>query len=255
MYRTVKLSTTLYRLVKCQAWHTGVGQLRTSMESQQDTQSGKGSQRARWKQDPEGVRANIVAIALKEFSEHGLSGARIDEIAAKTRTSKRMIYYYFGDKEGLYQKVLEEAYGHVRDGEKELHLEDLAPVEALRQLVEFTFEHHRRNPDFIRLVMIENIHNGDYLRHSELIRRLNQTAISRIEAIYNKGVDMGLFRRGILPVAIHWQISALSFFNVSNRMTFSQLFGGDLFDETGQLELRRQIAESVVRFVAVEPTA
>jgi len=216
----------------------------------QDTHSG--SQRARWKQDPDGVRANILAVALREFSEHGLSGARMDEIAAKTRTSKRMIYYYFGDKEGLYQQVLEKAYGHVRDGEKELHLEDSTPVEALRQLVEFTFEHHRRNPDFIRLVMIENIHNGHYLRKSELIRSLNQTAISRIEAIYNNGVDMGLFREGILPVAIHWQISALSFFNVSNRMTFSQLFGGEIFDENGQRELRRQVADSVIRFVSKE---
>ncbi|MCI5077343.1 TetR/AcrR family transcriptional regulator [Oricola sp.] len=225
------------------------------MDSQQDSPTGKGSQRARWKQDPEGVRSNILAVALKEFSEHGLSGSRIDEIAAKTRTSKRMIYYYFGDKDGLFQKVLEEAYRHVRDGEKELHLEDLAPVDALRQLVEFTFEHHRRNPDFIRLVMIENIHNGDYLRKSELIRSLNQTAISRIEAIYNKGVEAGLFRKGILPVAIHWQISALSFFNVSNRMTFSQLFGGDLFDEKGQDQLRRQIADSIIRFVSSETPA
>ncbi|MAZ15049.1 MAG: TetR family transcriptional regulator [Ahrensia sp.] len=225
------------------------------MDSRQDTDSGKGSQRTRWKQDPEGVRANILAVALKEFSEHGLSGARIDEIAAKTRTSKRMIYYYFGDKEGLYQKVLEETYRHVRDGEKELNLEDLSPVDALRQLVEFTFEHHRRNPDFIRLVMIENIHNGDYLKKSELIRQLNQTAISRIEAIYKKGVETGHFRKGIAPVAIHWEISALSFFNVSNRMTFSQIFGDDLFDDKGQLELRRQIADSVIRFVSSETVA
>ncbi|MAS03414.1 MAG: TetR family transcriptional regulator [Ahrensia sp.] len=225
------------------------------MDSRQDTDSGKGSQRARWKQDPEGVRANILAVALKEFSEHGLSGARIDEIAAKTRTSKRMIYYYFGDKEGLYQKVLEEAYRHVRDGEKELHPEDLAPVDALRQLVEFTFEHHRRNPDFIRLVMIENIHNGDYLKKSELIRQLNETAISRIEAIYKKGVETGDFRKGIAPVAIHWEISALSFFNVSNRMTFSQIFGDDLFDDEGQLALRAQIADSVIRFVSTDTAA
>ncbi len=225
------------------------------MESQQDPHLAKEPQRARWKQDPEGVRANILAVALKEFAEHGLSGARIDEIAAKTRTSKRMIYYYFGDKEGLYRKVLEKAYGHVREGEEELHLEDLTPVDALRQLVDFTFEHHRRNPDFIRLVMIENIHNGDYLRQSDLIRRRNRTAISRIETIYNKGVAMGLFREGIMPVAIHWQISALSFFNVSNKMTFSQLFGGELFDEEGQSGLRRQIADSVVRFVSKEATA
>lgn len=222
------------------------------MESQQDTQSPKDSQRTRWKQDPEGVRSNILAVALSEFAEHGLSGARMDEIAAKTRTSKRMIYYYFGDKDGLYRNVLEQAYRTVRHGEKELKLDDLCPADALRQLAEFTFEHHRRNPDFIRLVMIENIHHGDYLKNSDEIRALNETAISRVEAIYNKGVTEGVFRKGIVPVAIHWQISALSFFNVSNRMTFSHLFGEDLFDETGQALLRRHIGDSIVRFVSLD---
>ncbi|MBU4527782.1 MAG: TetR family transcriptional regulator [Hoeflea sp.] len=222
------------------------------MDSQQDTQSSKDSQRTRWKQDPEGVRSNILAVALSEFAEHGLSGARMDEIAAKTRTSKRMIYYYFGDKNGLYQSVLEQAYRTVRHGEKELQLDDLSPADALRQLAEFTFEHHRRNPDFIRLVMIENIHHGDYLKNSDEIRALNETAISRVAAIYNKGVAAGVFRKGIVPVAIHWQISALSFFNVSNRMTFSHLFGEDLFDEAGQALLRRHIGDSIVRFVSVD---
>ena len=220
------------------------------MESQQDMQLTNESQRTRWKQDPEGVRANILAVALAEFAEHGLSGARMDEIAAKTRTSKRMIYYYFGDKDGLYRNVLEHAYRHIRHGEKELRQDDLAPADALRQLAEFTFEHHSRNPDFIRLVMIENIHHGNYLKNSELIRSLNETAISRVEAIYNKGVAEGAFRKGIAPVAIHWQISALSFFNVSNRVTFSHLFGEELFDEEGQSLLRRQVADSVVRFVS-----
>jgi AcrR family transcriptional regulator len=113
---------------------------------------------AGWKQDPAGVRKNILAVAMAEFAANGLSGARIDEIAAKTNTSKRMIYYYFGDKEGLYGRVLEEAYRQVRAGEQELDLEHLPPVEALRKLAEFTFDHHSRNPDFIRIVMIENIH-------------------------------------------------------------------------------------------------
>ena len=136
-----------------------------------------------WKQDPAGVQKNILAVAMAEFSANGLSGARMDEIAAKTNTSKRMIYYYFGDKEGLYGRVLEEAYRQVRAGEQELELDHLPPVEALKLLAEFTFDHHSRHPDFIRIVMIENIHHGAYLEQSELIRLLNAGAIQKLEAI------------------------------------------------------------------------
>ncbi len=220
------------------------------MDALKSPDSSPAIQRSRWKQDPEGVRSNILAVALKEFAENGLSGARIDEIAAKTRTSKRMIYYYFGDKDGLYRKVLEEAYREVRAGEEDLQLDHLAPVDALRRLTEFTFDHHRRNPNFIRLVMIENIHHGEYLKHSELIRKLNETAISRVETIYSKGVAAGIFRDDIKPLAIHWQISALSFFNVSNRTSFALLFGEDLYTEASQAKLKAQVADTVVRFVA-----
>lgn len=205
--------------------------------------------RSRWKQDPDGVRANILEVALEEFSRNGLSGARMDEIAARTRTSKRMIYYYFEDKEGLYRRALEEAYRKVRQGEQELHLDHLPPRDALRRLAEFTFDHHRRNPDFIRMVMIENIHHGAYLRQSEAIRLLNEAAISRIEAIYEKGVREGVFREGLTPLRIHWFISALSFFNVSNMNTFSLLFGDHLHDEAGQHMLQGDVAEAVLRFV------
>ena len=143
--------------------------------------------RGGWKQDPAGVQKNILAVAMTEFAANGLSGARIDEIAAKTHTSKRMIYYYFGDKERLYGRVLEEAYRQVRAGEQELELDHLPPVEALKRLAEFTFDHHSRHPDFIRIVMIENIHHGAYLEQSDLIRLLNAGAIQKLEAICRRG--------------------------------------------------------------------
>ncbi|MBN9673510.1 TetR/AcrR family transcriptional regulator [Roseibium aggregatum] len=211
----------------------------------------KGSPRAGWKQDPEGVRANILAIALEEFSTNGLSGARMDEIAAKTKTSKRMIYYYFGDKESLYLKALEAAYRKVRQGEEELALDHLPPKDALERLVEFTFDHHRNNPAFIRLVMIENIHHGRYLEQSDEIKSLNRAAISKIETLYSRGVADGVFRMGIEPLRIHWLISAMSFFNVSNAMTFSMLFGPELQTADGQGALRGDVREAVLRFVAV----
>jgi AcrR family transcriptional regulator len=208
----------------------------------------KGATRGGWKQDPAGVQANIVAVATAEFAQNGLSGARIDEIAAKTRTSKRMIYYYFGDKDGLYRRVLEEAYRKVRDGEQRLDLENLTPVEALRRLVEFTFDHHSRNPDFIRLVMIENIHHGAYMAQSDVIRGVNAGAIRNLEEICRRGREAGLFRP-VDPVELHWHISALSFFNVSNRATFSGIFGGELFSEGGQERLRRHVIDMVLRYV------
>lgn len=201
------------------------------------------------KRNPEAVRADILAVAMTEFALNGLSGGRIDEIAAKTRTSKRMIYYYFGDKEGLYRHVLEEAYREVRAGETKLALDHLPPVDALARLVEFTFDHHSRNPDFIRLVMIENIHHGQFLERSEAIRDLNVTAIANLRSIYGRGLDTGVFRSGIDPLELHWQISALSFFNVSNRATFSRLFGDRLWTPEGHAKLKADCVTMVLRFV------
>ena len=200
-------------------------------------------------QDPEGTRRNILEIASEEFALNGLSGARIDEIAARTRSSKRMIYYYFGDKEGLYVSALENAYRLVREGEAKLHTEDLPPIEALTRLVEFTFDHHHQHEEFIRMVMIENIHHGQYLDRSDAIRGLNVTAIDHIARIYARGVDDGVFRAGLDPLELHWQISALCFFNVSNRATFSKIFGREIGAPEELARLKRNSVDMVVRFV------
>ena len=200
-------------------------------------------------QDPEGTRQNIIEIASEEFALNGLSGARIDEIAARTRSSKRMIYYYFGDKEGLYLSALENAYRLVREGESKLDIAGLGPLEALRKLVEFTFDHHHKHEDFIRMVMIENIHHGEFLEKSKAIRTLNVTAIDTIEKLYARGLAEGLFRPDLDPIELHWQISALCFFNVSNRATFSKLFGRDFGSSKAQASLRRNAVDMVLRYV------
>jgi AcrR family transcriptional regulator len=202
-------------------------------------------------QDPEGTRRNILEVASKEFALNGLSGARIDEIAARTRSSKRMIYYYFGDKEGLYLHALENAYRLVREGEAKLDTDGLPPREALRKLVEFTFDHHRQHEEFIRMVMIENIHHGQYLERSDIIREVNKTAIDHIARIYHRGVSDGIFRSGIDPVDLHWEVSALCFFNVSNRATFAKIFDRDLDNEATQARLRRNAVDTILRFVSV----
>lgn len=199
--------------------------------------------------DPARTMAGILEVATAEFAEKGLSGARIDEIAAATRTSKRMIYYYFGSKEGLYLAVLEESYRRMRSIEAELHLEDLLPEDALRRLVGFTFDHHHSNPGYIRLVMSENMERGSYLAQSKIIQQLNVPAIDAIRKLYERGVAAGIFRTGLDPIDIHASISALTFFNVSNQHTFGLIFKSDTQSGRAMTARRDSIIEMIVRFV------
>ena len=199
--------------------------------------------------DPEGVRRNIVDVATREFAERGYSGARVDEIAAKTSTSKRMIYYYFRDKEGLYIAVLEEAYARIRQIERELNLEGLDPAAALRRLTEFTFDYQNAAPDFVRLVMVENIHNGVHIARSERIQGLNVSVLQVLEDVYRRGVEKAVFRPGIAVLDLHMTISALSFFNVSNRATFSRIFKTDMATPQALARRRSVVADTVLRYV------
>ncbi|MDP4075720.1 TetR/AcrR family transcriptional regulator [Acidovorax sp. A1169] len=199
--------------------------------------------------DPDRTMANILQVATAEFADKGLAGARIDEIAALTSTSKRMIYYYFGSKEGLYVKVLEEAYRRIRQIESELHLEDLAPEQALRTLVGFTFDYQLANPDFIRLVMNENMHRGEYISRSTTIQELNIPVIHAVHKVYQRGVAAGVFRPDVDPVDLHMSISALCFFNVSNRHTFGAIFKRTLDSPAAMAERRESIVEMIVRFL------
>lgn len=200
--------------------------------------------------DPARTMAEILTVATHEFADKGLTGARIDEIAAATRTSKRMIYYYFGSKDGLYLAVLEEAYRRMRAIESDLHLDDLPPVQALQKLVEFTYDHHRDNEDFIRLVMSENIQRGDYLRQSQSIQQLNSNAIQSVRAVYDRGVGQGVFRPGLDPVDIHSAISAFTFFNVSNRHTFGLIFQDRASLDKANTLKREHVVDLILRFVS-----
>lgn len=194
---------------------------------------------------PEATMANILEVATAEFAAKGLSGARIDEIAQLTRTSKRMIYYYFGSKEGLYLKVLEDAYRRIREIESQLELDDLEPEAALRELVQFTMAYQWANQDFIRLVMNENMHRGSFLKHSPTIRELNIPAIASVRALYERGVASGAFRPGLDPIDLHMSISALSVFNVANQYTFTLIFERPIDTEQRAL----QCAEMLVRYL------
>ncbi|MDR6709145.1 MULTISPECIES: TetR/AcrR family transcriptional regulator [unclassified Novosphingobium] len=197
------------------------------------------------------TREDILEVAGHEFSEKGLAGARIDEIAEKTQTSKRMIYYHFGSKDGLYQAVLQRAYETIRNQEQAARFEDLSPEQALRAIIGHNFDYHFEHPDFVRLVMNENVHKGEHIAQIPGMRERNRTVIAALGAILKKGVDQGVFRDGIDPVDLHMTISALSFYNVSNRYTFRQNFGVDFAESAQKARRRVQIIDCVLRWVKV----
>jgi AcrR family transcriptional regulator len=199
--------------------------------------------------DPERTREAILRAAVMEFGEKGLAGARIDAIAAATQTSKRMIYYYFGSKDGLYLAALEQSYAGVRDREARLQLDDMDPETALRCLVTVMFDHHLANENYIRIVMSENMNRGRYLAQSTQIQELNRPAITLLRKLYDRGVAGGVFRPGLDATDIHASISALSFFNVSNRHTFGLIFQQDNCSPTFVANRRENIVQMILRYV------
>jgi AcrR family transcriptional regulator len=210
----------------------------------------KGSSEVR-SNDADETRNNILEVAAREFADKGLAGARIDEIAEKTNSSKRMIYYYFGGKEELYRAVLERAYALIRSREEEAsdQLHELTAEQALRALVEQTFDYHASNPDFVRLVMNENIHHGEHIGHVPGLKERNRSIIAQLRRIVDKGVAENVFRGDVDPVDLHMSISALCFYNVSNRYTFNANFGVDMGSAKALAKRRTQVAEIILDWV------
>jgi len=191
-------------------------------------------------------REDILAVAVSEFAANGYAGARVDEIAARTRTTKRMLYYYFGSKEGLYLAVLERVYARIREIEQGLNVEELSPEDGLRAIAEATYDHHTSDEAFIKLVSIENIHRAEHLRRSETILRENSTAITLLEGVIARGVEAGRFRTDVDAVDVHMMISAYACFHVANRHTFGAIFHRDLLDPALQDSHRRLMGDMIV---------
>ena len=199
--------------------------------------------------DSERTRSEILAVAMHEFADKGFAGARVDEIAAKTRTTKRMIYYYFGGKEGLYISVLEQAYTGVRALEKQVDVEHLDPAEAIRQLAALTFDHHESHPDFIRLVSIENIHYARHIARSEILAGLANPALDALTRILARGRAAGRFRDDVDPIDVHMMISAFCVFRTANRYTFNAIFKRDMLDPTRRTHYRTMIGDLVLEYL------
>jgi AcrR family transcriptional regulator len=199
--------------------------------------------------DAERTRTEILDEATAEFADRGLAGARVDEIAARTRTTKRMLYYYFGSKQGLYLAVLERAYAGTRALEQQLSVSDLNPARAVRAVAELTFDHHEAHPDFIRLVAIENIHHAEHLRSSPLREGLAGPAVGVLEPILARGRETGMFRDDVDAFDVHVLISSFCVFRVANRHTVSAIFGRDLLDPARRAHYRRMVGDLVVEYL------
>ena len=197
----------------------------------------------------ENTRANILDVALAEFADKGLAGARIDEIAEKTHSSKRMIYYYFGGKEELYRAVLEQAYAGIREREEALNFQALPAEDALRAMIVHTFDYHVEHPAFVRLVMNENILHGAHIAGVQEIKDRNRSVVAALRSILDKGVAEGVFRRDIDPVGLHFTMSALCFYNVSNRYTLRAIFDIDLSVPEAREKRREQVVDAVLSSV------
>jgi AcrR family transcriptional regulator len=195
------------------------------------------------RRDPERTRAEILQVATTEFARVGYSGARVDNITALTRTTKRMLYYYFEGKEQLYVAVLEQAYGDIRAIEQQLDLKHLSPVEAIRTLAELTFDYHDKHPEFIRLVADENVHDAEHLRDSKQLGGLNSPILSLIQSILNRGYRDGVFHRRVKAIELHTLMSAVCFYRVSNQATVEAIFGYDMSAPSARRRQRLFIAE------------
>ena len=190
----------------------------------------------KWQRDPEGMRRRILEAAKQEFATHGLAGARVDRIAAKAGANKRMLYYHVGNKENLYLTVLEGAYEKIRVEERGLDLEHLDPPEAIKRLIDFTWNYFLRNPEFLALLNTENLAKARHLKRSTKVKSVHSPFVEMIRTVVNRGVASGDFQVAVDPVQLYISIAALAFFYLSNSATLSVIFGRDLLSQQAKDE-------------------
>lgn len=183
-----------------------------------------------WQRDPEGMRKRILDAARDEFANYGFSGARIDRIAKVAGANKRMLYYHVGDKERLYLEILEGTYADIRAAERELNLEQFAPIDALTRLLEFTWHYYLEHPEFLALLNTENLHRARFLKKSKKIKELHSPFVALVRDILRRGEREGTIRPGIDPVQLYISIASLCWFYLSNNRTLSVIFQRDLLE-------------------------
>src|SRR5882724_2843220 len=199
--------------------------------------------------DPERTSASILAAAAPEFTEKGYAGARIDAIELRSGANKRMIYHYFGNKEGLYLAVLETAYAAIRTAEIGLNVVERDPVDGMRELIQFTWRYFIQHPEFLSLLATENLNRASYLKKSRRIRELHSPLVGLISTLLERGAKDGTFRRGVDPVQLYISIAALGFFYFSNRYTLSTIFARDFAARDELAERGKHIVDVVLGYL------
>ena len=199
--------------------------------------------------DADRSQGTILAAARDEFAEFGLGGARMDRIAERAGLNKRLIYYYFEDKEKLFQAVLEQAYRHIREAERALHLLDLKPADAIRRLIEFTWNYYLDHPEFLTLLNSANLHKARHLDESQRVRELNSPLVATLGEVLERGRKDGSFRGGIDPVQLYVSIAGLSYFYLSNNHTLSAIFGRDLMTAKARNERLSHMCDVILGYV------
>lgn len=202
------------------------------------------------RRDRERTRADLLSAATAAFAESGYAGTTIDDIVEKTQATKRMIYYYFGSKEKLYLAVLENAYRGIREAEQSQEVGDLPPIQAVRRIAELTYDHHLDHTEFIRLVSIENINHGRFIRSLDSLRDLNRPALGLLEKVLARGRETDCLRADVDALDVHLLISSYCFFQVSNQHTFGYLFDRDLVAESERDHNRALIGDVVVAWLS-----
>mgnify|MGYP001582314639 FL=1 len=204
----------------------------------------------RVRRDPERTRARILEAARVEFARRGLGGARVDQITARAGSNKRMIYYYFGNKEALFLAALESAYAHIRKAEQTLKLTDLDPAEGMRRLVRFTWEYYLAHPEFITLLNTENLHRARLLKKSKDIQAMHSPLVAMLRELLARGQRSGVFRDGVDPVQLYISIAALGYFYLSNNHTLSTIFGRDLMQAAALKKRLAHMTDLVLGFLS-----
>jgi AcrR family transcriptional regulator len=196
--------------------------------------------------DAEATRRRILEAARSEFARFGLGGARIERIAKAARTNKRMLYYYFGNKEGLFLAALEATYDDIRAAERRLHMEALEPLEAIERLVRFTWDYFVAHPEFMMMLNSENLHKARHLKKSKQIHAMNSPLIATIGKILKRGEKEGTVRPGVDPLQLYISIAALAYFYLSNAFTLSVTFGRDVLSKPEMKQRIEHIVELVI---------
>ena len=203
--------------------------------------------------DADSTRKRILAAAMAEFGRKGLGGARVDEIARRSKSNQRMIYHYFGSKELLFTAVIEAAYSDIRAAEQKLHLDELNPTEAITTLVRFTWTYYLENPEFLSLVNSANLHRARHLKTSQSVRKVTGKFVQMVKAILDRGAALGEFRDGIDPVQLNITIAAIGYYYLTNRFTGSIIFDRDLMAPDNLDQRLAFNLETILRLVRRAP--